>query len=33
MLALTTEALDRDHWEEMDNELAVTTTVPQETTE
>jgi hypothetical protein len=31
--ALTTEVLDRDHWKEMVNELAVATTVPQGTTD
>jgi hypothetical protein len=33
MHALTKEALERDHWKEVVNELAVATTVPQETTE
>jgi hypothetical protein len=33
MHLLTTEALDRDQWKEMDNQLTVATTVPQGTTD
>jgi hypothetical protein len=33
MHALTTEALDKDHWKEMVNNFTVATTVPQGTTD
>jgi hypothetical protein len=33
MHTLTTEALERDQWKEMNNEFAVATTVPQGTTD
>jgi len=33
MHALTTEALDKDHWKEMVNDFTVATTVPQGTTD